>query len=199
MKPKAAESRSIPPPMAIRYPARGTVPAAALPESGGAAVNVRAERDGTGDDTLAGVAKPAADGVPADAEGADADPRVATLSCDGRFSAAEPGTAGWVSAGPDPPWAGPGLAGPAGAVAEAVGAGEGGPPETQKPPAAAGTCLSGQGAALAGAAIPRKKAATTDSTARMQRTSRPLRMSPYATRSGKIRPAARRPDPSAGR
>lgn len=197
MKPKAEESRSIPPPMATRYPAKGTPPASALPESGGAAVNVRAERDGCGDAGPAGdVAGFAADGGPADAAGAGADPCPATLSCDGTVSAPE--TAGCAPAGPAPPCSGPGLAGPAGAVAEDVGAGDGGPPETQKPPAAAGTCLSGQGSALAGAAKARKKAATTDSTARMQGTSRPLRMSPYATRSGEIRPASRQSDPSAG-
>jgi hypothetical protein len=188
MKPKAEESNSIPPPMAIRYPATGTVPASALRESGGAAVNVRADRDG-GDSAPAGGV--AADGDPTGAVGAGIDPWPATLPWDGTFSTPEPVTTGRVSAEPALPSTGPGAAGSSGDIAEDVGAGEGGPRETQNPPAAAGTCLSGQGAALAGIAKARTPAATKASTARTQRTSRPLHMPSNATLWNGFRPANR--------
>lgn len=168
--------------MAIRYPATGTVPASALRESGGAAVNVRTDRDG-GDSAPAGGV--AADGDPAGAVGAGIDP------WDGTFFTPEPVTTGRVSAEPALPSTGPGPAGSSGDVAEDVGAGEGGPRETQNPPAAAGTCLSGQGAALAGIAKARTPAATKASIARTQRTSRPLHMPSNATLWNGFRPANR--------
>lgn len=189
MKPKAEESSSIPPPMAIKYPATGTDPPSALPESDGAAVNVRADRDAGDDAPAGGVTVPAIDGAAADSAGPGADPWPATLSWDGTFSAPEPGTVSFASA--PPPCPRPGLAGPAGEVSEDVSTGEGGPPETQNPPAAAGTCLSGQGAALADTAKARTPAVTTDSTARTHRTSRPLHMSCKATRWNGFRPPNR--------
>jgi hypothetical protein len=82
MKPKTEESRSIPPPIATRYPAMGPDPAA--PESGGAAVRVRAERDGNA--ATPGGATVPADGVPADAEGAGAVPSPDTVSCAGTLA-----------------------------------------------------------------------------------------------------------------
>jgi hypothetical protein len=181
MKPKTEESSSIPPPMATRHPATGTVPDPAAPVSGGAAVNVRADRDG-GDTAPAGrAARPAADGDPTDAMVAGVDPWSAAPSWDGEFSRPEPVTTGCGSAVPAPPRPDPEPAGSAGDVAEDVGSGEGGPPGTQNPPAAAGTCLPGQGSAPAGTAKARTPATTTDSTARTHRTSRRLHMPSNAT------------------
>jgi hypothetical protein len=173
--------------MAIRYPATGAVPAA-LRESGGAAVNVRADRDGGDYAPAAGVA---ADGDPTGVVEAGIDPWSATLPWDGTFFTPEPLTTGCGSAGPWPPRPGPEPAGSAGAVADDVRSGEGGPPGTQNPPAAAGTCLPGQGSAPAGTAKARTLAATTDSTARTQRTSRWLHMPSNATLGSWCPPADR--------
>lgn len=74
MKPKTEESSSIPPPMAIRYPATGTVPCSALLERGGAAANVRADRDSGEGVTAGGVARAAAGCAPADVAGVGDDP-----------------------------------------------------------------------------------------------------------------------------
>lgn len=176
IKPKTEESSSIPPPMATKQPATGTAPPSALAESGGAAVNVRADRDG-GDAAPAGrAAGPAADGDPAVTVGAGVDPWSATPWWDGTFSGPEPVTTGCGSAVPALPRPDPEPPGSAGEVSDDVGSGEGGPPGTQNPPAAAGTCLPGQGSAPAGTAKAKTPAATTDSTARTHRTSRRLHM-----------------------
>jgi hypothetical protein len=183
MKPKTEESRSIPPPRATRYPAMGAEPAPAVSDSAGAAVKVRAERDGPDAVSAGAAAAVVADGGPADAAGSG------TVSWPDGLS--------WLGGSPAlGPVAGAGMstgAGAAGSTGEGSGA-EGplaGPPERQDLPAAAGTCLSGQGAALTGNVRAKKPAAMTDSTARTRRTSRPLHMSSNATRSGGLRPATR--------
>ncbi len=181
MKPKAEESSNIPPPMATKNPATGTVPASFLPESGGAAVNVRADGDGCEAAPAGRAAGPAADGDSADTVGGGVDPWPATPSWGGTLSRPEPVTTGCGSAVPWPPRPSPEPPGSAGEVADAAGSGEGGPPGTQNPPAAAGTCLPGQGSAPAGTAKAKTPAATTASTARTHRTSRRLHMPSNAT------------------